>query len=59
MSVEKKPCTTSNKVEKEPYTTPELTVHGDVEAITQQNRVGTRLDATFQSGTPISDLTVS
>lgn len=34
-------------VEKKPYTTPELTVHGDVEEITQGSALGENLDAGF------------
>lgn len=47
------------KFEKKSYTTPKLTVHGDVEVITQANTTGGRLDAAFPAGTPVEDITFS
>lgn len=46
MSKEKEAPVEKN-VEKKPYTTPKLTVHGDVEEITQGSLVGEDLDAGF------------
>lgn len=59
MTVENKPNTTPDEVENKPYITPELTVHGDVEAITQANTGGGRLDADFPAGTPRGEITFS
>lgn len=44
---------------KKPYETPELTVYGDVEAITKGNSSGDKLDQTFTVGTFADDLTFS
>ena len=42
------------------YTTPELTVHGSVETLTQTtSKVPTKLDATFADGTAFAQLTFS
>lgn len=41
------------------YQAPVLRAHGKVETLTQQTRVGNRLDAGFTAGTLISDITVS
>ena len=46
-------------VEKDEYETPNLTVHGSIETITQGASEGTILDATFPVGTPFGDLTFS
>ena len=47
------------KSEQKPYTTPELTVYGDVEDITQFTGSGGNLDQTFTGGTHNSQLTFS
>jgi|GEM_PF-815044 hypothetical protein len=45
-------------LQKKPYKTPQLIVHGDVEVLTQENKnVLTRLDKDFPTGTPFKDLT--
>ena len=44
---------------KKAYTTPELTVHGNVEEITLGNSSGKYLDAAFPVDTAFSDLTFS
>ena len=44
---------------KKAYTTPELTVHGNVEEITLGNAHGNFLDANFPVSTPFSHLTFS
>lgn len=44
---------------KLPYQAPTLRAHGKVEAITEMNSGGTRLDAPFEAGDLISDLTSS
>jgi len=41
---------------KKLYTSPNLTIHGNVEEITQGFSVGEHLDATFTAGTPRGDL---
>lgn len=46
-------------INKKPYVTPTVTVHGDVEAITLGFNVGERLDQTFPLGTPLRDVTLS
>jgi len=46
-------------VEKEEYETPAMTVHGSIETITHGASVGTKLDATFPTGTDFGDLTFS
>ena len=48
-----------SKSEQKPYTTPELTVYGDVEDITQYTGSGSNLDQTFTGGTHNSHLTFS
>lgn len=44
---------------KKQYETPALTVVGTFESITQGNRTGSQLDATFPVGTGFNDLTFS
>jgi hypothetical protein len=46
-------------VEKKPYKTPDLTVHGDIQVITLAFTTGGHLDQTFPVGTPLPDLTFS
>ena len=41
------------------YTAPRLTRHGSIEKLTKGAAVGTRLDATFVYGTPITSITFS
>jgi hypothetical protein len=50
---------TNIRVEKKPYTTPTVTVLGDIEAITLGFDVGEHLDADFPQGTPFKDITLS
>ncbi len=38
----------SKMTEKKMYVTPEVTVHGDIEVITQANNMGNRSDARFE-----------
>lgn len=47
------------KLERQKYETPKLRVHGSIEAITQGATQGRRLDAAFDVGTDIDDLTFS
>ena len=47
------------KSEQKPYTTPELTVYGDVEDITQWTGSGGQLDQSFSGGTDVNSLTFS
>lgn len=44
---------------KKAYTTPELTVHGNVEEITLGSSTGNFLDVNFPVNTPFSHLTFS
>ncbi|AFZ34362.1 hypothetical protein Sta7437_0771 [Stanieria cyanosphaera PCC 7437] len=44
---------------KKAYTQPQLSVHGNVETLTQKTKVGTKLDASFEAGTPLTELTIS
>ncbi len=37
----------SKIMEKKPYVTPEVTVHGDIEVITQANNMGNAFDGQF------------
>ncbi len=37
----------SKMVEKKAYVTPEVTVHGDIEVITQSNSMGNAFDGVF------------
>lgn len=46
-------------VENDEYETPEMTVHGSIEAVTHGASTGNVLDATFPTGTPFGDLTFS
>ena len=48
-----------SKSEQKSYTTPELTVYGDVEDITQYTGSGSNLDQTFPGGTNHHSLTFS
>ena len=41
------------------YETPQVTDLGSLLELTQQTQTGTVLDATFTSGTPISQITLS
>jgi hypothetical protein len=45
------------KPNKKPYTSPKLTVFGDVEVITKGGTTGDFLDAAFPAGTPRGRLT--
>jgi hypothetical protein len=45
--------------QKKQYAKPELSVHGNVEVLTKGSATGSRLDADFKAGTPVSDLTFS
>ena len=47
------------KIERQEYETPSLTVHGSIETITQAAGTGTSLDADFPRNTPFDDLTFS
>jgi hypothetical protein len=44
---------------KKSYLKPELTVHGNVEVLTKGASSGTRIDATFPTGTAFGALTFS
>ena len=44
---------------KKSYNKPELTVHGNVEVLTQGGQTGDQLDADFVAGTPRGRLTFS
>ena len=44
---------------KKAYTQPKLTVHGNVEVLTQQTTTGDALDGDFKKGTPLSEVTTS
>ncbi len=44
---------------KATYEHPVFEKIGSIEAVTQNTTTGTRLDAPFQSGVPLSDLTLS
>jgi hypothetical protein len=44
---------------KKAYASPQLTVHGDVEVLTQKNQGGSALDADQKAGTPLTSLTTS
>ena len=48
-----------NKTEKKPYTAPQITVLGDIEAITLGTSDGERTDAAFPVNTPRKKLTFS
>ena len=41
---------------KKTYNRPQLTVHGNVETLTEQTRVGQQLDQTLPAGTPLTVL---
>jgi len=41
------------------YTKPKVTTHGSVEALTKATTSGSFLDANFNSGTPLIDVTLS
>ena len=45
--------------EKKPYHTPKLTVHGDVDKITQAHGTGSHLDMSFEQGTSAGEITFS
>lgn len=47
------------KFEKKSYTTPKLTIHGDVEVLTQGNADGNFTDKDFPVKTPKNQLTFS
>jgi hypothetical protein len=49
----------ANETGKAQYESPELTVHGTFESLTQGFATGIQLDASFPSGTPVVDLTFS
>ncbi|UJW87448.1 lasso RiPP family leader peptide-containing protein [Devosia sp. SL43] len=44
---------------KSSYTAPRLVRHGSVESLTKGQSVGSKLDATFPTGTAFGDLTFS
>lgn len=46
-------------MKKKAYAQPQLTVHGNVEALTQLTKEGLKLDAPFGAGTLLTDVTVS
>ena len=46
---------TNNQPPKKPYQTPELTIHGDIGAITKGSLTGSSLDATYPAGTHKDD----
>jgi hypothetical protein len=46
-------------MKKKTYAQPQLTVHGNVAALTQATRTGLNLDGDFVAGTPLSEVTVS
>lgn len=47
------------KVEKQEYESPSLTVHGSIETITQGSTGSTATDVAFPAHTPTGDLTFS
>ncbi|MCM3874362.1 MAG: lasso RiPP family leader peptide-containing protein [Pyrinomonadaceae bacterium] len=49
----------TNSADKKPYTSPTVTVLGDIEAITQGFSNGDHLDASFPINTPFRDVTLS
>ena len=44
---------------KKTFTAPVLTTYGKFEELTQGGKIGGFLDATYQVGTPVGDLTFS
>ena len=50
---------TRDRADKKPYTSPTVTVIGDIEAITLGFETGDHLDASFPINTPFRDVTVS
>ena len=44
---------------KKAYNRPQLTVHGNVESLTQATNAGSRLDAAIPAGTLIGDLNIT
>ncbi len=50
---------TLTTADKKPYTSPTVTVLGDIEAITLGFQVGEHLDADFPQNTPFKDITLS
>lgn len=48
-----------NESEKRPYTSPQITVHGDIEVITLGSAQGNFTDAAFPINTPFRSLTFS
>ena len=44
---------------KKSYERPTLTLHGDIESLTQGSSTGPVTDATFPAGTPRGDVTFS
>lgn len=46
-------------LQKKSYIKPQLTVHGNVEVLTQGQSTGKKLDAAFPVGTDFGDLTFS
>ena len=46
-------------MKKKAYTQPQLTVHGNVEVLTQGTKTGLNLDSNFALGTPLDSVTVS
>ena len=49
----------TDKADKKPYTSPTVTVLGDIEAITLGYSNGDHLDASFPINTPFRDITLS
>ncbi len=46
-------------MQKQTYTRPEFRIHGDIKAVTLANTGGLTLDAAFNVGDSIDDLTTS
>ena len=46
-------------MKKKAYTQPQLTVHGNVEILTQGTKSGLNLDSNFALGTPLDSVTLS
>ena len=44
---------------KKTYIQPELTVHGDVEALTEASTSGSKLDKTIVAGTPLTEIVIT
>lgn len=44
---------------KKAYIQPQLSIHGNVETLTQKTKTGSKLDAGFVAGTLLDDITLS